>query len=111
MYTATRKCSDPGRLAGKRALITGTGRGQGAAAQALFCRAGARVVGCDVIAGAAEQSAERLRRDGLDAVGSTVDLSDPAAARRWVGDAADILGGVDVLYNNAGAPRFAPSAR
>jgi hypothetical protein len=66
MYTATRQCSDPWRLGGKRALITRTGPGHGAAAQALFCHARATVLGCDVIASAAEQSTERLRRGGLD---------------------------------------------
>jgi meso-butanediol dehydrogenase / (S,S)-butanediol dehydrogenase / diacetyl reductase len=35
----------PGRLAGKRVLITGTGGGQGAAAQRGFCEEGARLGG------------------------------------------------------------------
>jgi len=46
------------RLEGKRVLITGTGGGQGKAAQA---REGARVIGCDVQQGAAEHSASELR--------------------------------------------------
>lgn len=40
------------RLAGKRVLLTGTGRGQGATAQELFCRHGATVWGSDAIDGA-----------------------------------------------------------
>ena len=100
------------RLAGKRVLITGTGTvgGQGAAAQALFAREGARVVGCDVKDGAAEATAERLRADGLDVSGTTVDLTDPAAAEQWIEDGASTLGGIDVLYNNAARARFAPFA-
>jgi len=98
----------PGRLAGKRVLITGTGGGQGAAAQELFCAHGATVLGCDARAGSAEAHAEALRARGLDAAGATVDLSDPDAARAWVEEGVARLGGLDVLYNNAGAPRLAP---
>jgi NAD(P)-dependent dehydrogenase (short-subunit alcohol dehydrogenase family) len=35
------------RLKGKRVLITGTAGGQGAAAQAMFAKEGARIIGCD----------------------------------------------------------------
>jgi NAD(P)-dependent dehydrogenase (short-subunit alcohol dehydrogenase family) len=37
-----------------------------------------------------------------------VDLSDPDAARTWVEDAVKVGGGIDVLYNNASAPRVGP---
>jgi meso-butanediol dehydrogenase/(S,S)-butanediol dehydrogenase/diacetyl reductase len=56
------------RLEGKRVLITGTAGGQGGAAQALFVREGARVVGCDVQQGAAERSAPALHDHGYDTV-------------------------------------------
>jgi NAD(P)-dependent dehydrogenase (short-subunit alcohol dehydrogenase family) len=82
-------------LEGKRILITGTGGGQGKAAQTLFEREGARVIGCDVQPGKADD---------------TVDLTDPEAARRWIDDSADKLGGIDVLYNNAAGYGFAPFA-
>jgi meso-butanediol dehydrogenase / (S,S)-butanediol dehydrogenase / diacetyl reductase len=98
----------PGRLAGKRALITGTGGGQGAAAQRGFCEEGARVVGCDLVAGAAERTADELRAEGFDAWGWTADLSSPDAAREWVDRGVETLGGLDVLYNNAAATDFAP---
>lgn len=98
------------RLAGKRILITGTAGGQGEAAQAMFAREGARVVGCDLQAGAAERTAAALRREGHDVTGHTVDLSDADAARAWVDEAADDLGGIDVLYNNAAGFGFAPFA-
>ena len=100
-----------GRLGGKRVLITGTGRGQGAAAQQLFCQNGATVVGCDVLAGTAEATASVLREQNLAAFGSTADLADPAAAREWVAEGVAKMGGLDVLYNNAGAPAFAPFAQ
>lgn len=46
------------RLEGKRVLITGTAGGQGEAAQAMFAREGARIIGCDVQEGAAEKTAD-----------------------------------------------------
>ena len=99
------------RLAGKRVLITGTGGGQGAAAQRAFCEQGARVVGCDVLEGAAEKVADELRAEGFEAYGVTVDLSTPGAARTWVDGGVETLGGLDVLYNNAAATDFAPFER
>lgn len=100
-----------GRLAGKRVLITGTGRGQGASAQEVFCRHGATVVGCDVVEGAAKATAQRLQGMGLAASGFTVDLADPEASKEWVTRGVEQMGGLDVLYNNAGSPKFAPFAQ
>lgn len=98
------------RLEGKRVLITGTAGGQGEAAQAMFAREGARIVGCDVQSGAAEKTASALRLQGFDVTGKTVDLSDASAAEQWVEEAAATLGGIDVLYNNAAGYGFAPFA-
>ena len=98
------------RLAGKRVLITGAGGGQEAAAQELFAQEGARVVGCDLVQGAAESTAQKLAEQGHEVRAQTVDLADPDAARAWVEDAAASLGGIDVLYNNAAGFAFAPFA-
>lgn len=96
------------RLKGKRVLITGTAGGQGEAAQRLFAQEGARIVGCDLQDGAAEGTAKELRDQGHDVTGRTVDLSDSDAARHWVDESAGLLGGLDVLYNNAAGFGFAP---
>jgi NAD(P)-dependent dehydrogenase (short-subunit alcohol dehydrogenase family) len=77
------------RLEGKRVLITGTAGGQGEAAQAMFAREGARIIGCDVQEGAAEKTADALRADGHDVTGFTVDLADAEAAARWVDESAE----------------------
>lgn len=98
------------RLEGKRVLITGTAGGQGEAAQAMFAREGARIVGCDVQSGAAEKTASALKSQGFDVTGKTVDLSSPSAAEQWVEESAATLGGIDVLYNNAAGYGFAPFA-
>jgi meso-butanediol dehydrogenase / (S,S)-butanediol dehydrogenase / diacetyl reductase len=97
-----------GRLDGKRVLITGTSRGQGEAAQRIFAEEGARVIGCALQPGGAEKTAAALREEGYDVHGETVDLTEPDAACQWVERAAQKLGGVDVLYNNAAGFGFAP---
>jgi NAD(P)-dependent dehydrogenase (short-subunit alcohol dehydrogenase family) len=74
-------------------LITGTGGGQGQAAQALFAREGARIVGCDIQKGAAERNAAAVRENGHDVRVYTVDLTDPDAATNWIDEAAGGLGG------------------
>ena len=99
------------RLEGKRVLITGTAGGQGEAAQAMFAREGARIIGCDVQEGAAEKTADALRADGHDVTGFTVDLADAEAAARWVDESAERLGGIDVLYNKRRVRGSRPSPR
>lgn len=99
-----------GRLNGKRVLITGTGGGQGAAAQRAFCEEGAVVVGCDLKKGAAEEHAEMLRSEGYSAYGRTFNLSSPESAREWIDWGVETLGAIDVLYNNAAATDFSPFA-
>jgi meso-butanediol dehydrogenase/(S,S)-butanediol dehydrogenase/diacetyl reductase len=97
------------RLAGKVALITGTGVGMGRAAALRFAAEGATVVGCDLNP---ETSAETVRlvvdAGGAMTATAPVDLSSYEATERWIGDAAAIYGGIDVLYNNASLPVVGP---
>lgn len=102
------KSNNPGRLEGKRVLITGTGGGQGAVAQRLFAQQGATVIGCDFRPCAAEATAEALRNEGYSAFANTVDLTNPEDAGKWVRESAERMGGLDVLYNNAAGFGFAP---
>lgn len=96
-----------GRLAGKVAFITGTAGGQGRAAALLFAREGARIVGCDLDADGAEETVRLVHEaDGEMRSSAPVDLGDVDAARAWIEDGVRALGGIDVLYNNASAPRF-----
>jgi meso-butanediol dehydrogenase/(S,S)-butanediol dehydrogenase/diacetyl reductase len=100
-----------GRLDGKVVLITGTGGGQGRAAAHLFCAEGGRVVGCDLNAAENARTVEPVNEAGGEMVGmAPVDLGDSRQARQWVADAAAVYGRIDVLFNNAAAPRFAPFA-
>src|SRR5947209_8661077 len=86
-------------LEGKRALVTGAGRGLGLAIAVLFAERGARVAVADIDAGAAEQAAGRL---GEDAIGLSCDVSQAADVRRAIEDTVRKFGGLDVMVNNAG---------
>jgi meso-butanediol dehydrogenase/(S,S)-butanediol dehydrogenase/diacetyl reductase len=101
-----------GRLDNKVALITGTAGGQGAAAARLFAAEGATVAGCDLDAGRALAVADEIRAAGGEMhCTAPVDLAAPEAAAAWVNDAAQRCGGIDILYNNASAPRVGPFAQ
>jgi meso-butanediol dehydrogenase/(S,S)-butanediol dehydrogenase/diacetyl reductase len=99
----------PGRLAGKVVLLTGIGGGQGRAASLLFAREGALIVGCDIDEVSCAETVRLVQAEGLAITSmAPIDLADPAAARAWVTDAGAIHGRIDVLYNNASRPVFAP---
>jgi meso-butanediol dehydrogenase / (S,S)-butanediol dehydrogenase / diacetyl reductase len=98
-----------GRLDGKIAFITGAGSGQGRIAALRFAAEGAVVVGCDIAGDLAAETEEQVRQAGGKMLStSQVDLGDPASATTWIGDGVASAGGIDILYNNAGAVRFGP---
>jgi len=97
------------RLEGKVAVITGTAGGQGREAALLFAAEGASVVGCDIQADGAAETVDLVRAAG-GVMTSThpVDLTDDEAVAAWVSASAEMFGGIDILYANAGATRFNP---
>jgi NAD(P)-dependent dehydrogenase (short-subunit alcohol dehydrogenase family) len=90
------------RLAGRRALITGAGGALGRASALEFAREGAAVVALDFVAEAAEETARQVRAQGGSATAVVADVAEEDQVRRAVGAAADALGGLDLLFNNAG---------
>lgn len=97
------------KLAGKVALITGTGGGQGRAAALRFAQEGAIVVGCDMDAAAHEETRRLLEAEGLRLHGNApVDLGDHDQARQWIEATVAEHQRIDILYNNASAARFGP---
>lgn len=95
------------RLQGKVALITGIGGGMGREAAIRFSSAGARVVGCDLYEDGAAETVALVRAAGGEITNfAPVNLSNAKESSQWVEDAADVYGGIDILYNNASHPKF-----
>lgn len=91
-------------IKGKRALVTGSSTGIGAAVAKELARLGAAVaVHGNKNAQAAEAVAAEIRAAGGKAVVVLGDVSSSASAAQIVADAVTGLGGLDILINNAGA--------
>jgi NAD(P)-dependent dehydrogenase (short-subunit alcohol dehydrogenase family) len=104
----------PNIVAGKVAIVTGSGRGIGRGIALLMAREGARVVVCDIGAsldgaGAdaepAQEVVTEIKKAGGEAIASTLSISEPENAEKIVKAALDAFGRVDILVNNAGILR------
>ena len=91
------------RLRDKIALITGSGSGIGRATAVRFAEEGARVVGVDIDAAGAEETAAEIRRVGGHAIACWADISSESEVAQTIARAAVELGGLDILVNNAAA--------
>jgi gluconate 5-dehydrogenase len=106
--------ASPFDLTGRRALVTGSTRGIGAAIAAGLAQAGAEVAihGRDpgVVESARARLAEELTAAGGTAVphGLSFDVTDHDAMLAAVGEFTDRVGGVDILVNNAGMQYRSP---
>ena len=89
------------RLDGRRALITGGGRGIGLAAAAALAEAGAHVTLTARTSSEIEEAAETIRSDGGSADAIVLDMLDTAAVRNVV----ETTDPFDILINNAGTNR------
>jgi len=78
-------------LSGKTAVVTGASSGIGRATARLLAAAGVRVAG-------GARRVDRLETD----VALELDVTEPASAERFVREAVEQLGGIDILFNNAG---------
>jgi NAD(P)-dependent dehydrogenase (short-subunit alcohol dehydrogenase family) len=92
------------RLDGRRALITGAGRGIGLAAAAALAEAGAHVTLAARSRDEIKAGAEAIRAVGGEAVALPLDMTDLGAVARAVGEAEPF----DVFVNNAGTNRPKP---
>lgn len=92
-----------GRLAGRKALVTGGDSGIGRAAVIAFAREGADVAINYLPAEEADakEVVELIRQAGRKAVAIPGDIRDEAFCRKLVDEAVRQLGGLDILVNNA----------
>jgi NAD(P)-dependent dehydrogenase (short-subunit alcohol dehydrogenase family) len=88
-------------LEGKRVLITGGSKGIGLAAARRFLEEGCAVVICGRDQGALDEAAAGLKDAGTCHV-IRCDVSDREAVDRTVAETVRLIGGLDVLVNNAG---------
>lgn len=101
-----------GGIAGKGAVVTGGGRGIGAAVAQALAAAGAKVVVVARTAAQVRAVAEALRERGAEAHAVACDVTDPASVRSMARQACERLGAPPlVLVNNAGASASAPFPR
>jgi NAD(P)-dependent dehydrogenase (short-subunit alcohol dehydrogenase family) len=103
-----------GIVSGKVAIVTGAARGVGRGIALLMAKEGAKVVVCDIgasldgaghDAGPAQDVVNEIKKDGGDAIASTLSISEPGNADKIIKAALDAFGRVDILVNNAGILR------
>ncbi len=93
------------RLDGRRALVTGAGRGLGRAIAHGLAEAGAHVIACSRTAAELESLVAEIVEAGGAAEALVLDVADVAAARDTIGS----LAGLHVLVNNAGTNQPTPA--
>jgi NAD(P)-dependent dehydrogenase (short-subunit alcohol dehydrogenase family) len=94
-----------GRLQDRSCLVTGGGSGIGRATSILFAEEGARVAVADIDLAAAQETVGILaaaadRQDVAMAI--LLDVTDPSSCTAAVEEMLGAMGGIDVLFNNAG---------
>ena len=93
-----------GRLKGKKIIVTGGGKGLGAAMAAKFVSEGASVL----ISGRKEADL-KATADKIGCSFLTLDVQDTSVLGRFIQNADEILGGADCLVNNAGISLHEPT--
>ncbi len=89
------------RLSGRVAIVTGGGKGIGAAYSASLAKEGAKVVVADIDGDGANAIAKQIRSEGGEAIAVVVDISEPESTKEMANAALSSLGRIDVLVNNA----------
>ncbi len=92
-----------GLLEGGRAVVTGGGSGIGRATARRMVEEGSRVAVIDVDGEAAQRCAEEI-----GATAHQADVTDPDGLRAAVDEASEAMGGITILFNNAGIGNQAP---
>lgn len=92
-------------LAGKTAIITGSGGGIGAGIARLIASEGGNVVVTDIAGDKATEVAQSISDQGGRAIAVAVDVTDAQSVADLVAAAQEAFGGTDILVNNAGFTR------
>ncbi len=89
-------------LQDKVAIVTGSGRGIGAAAAKLFALHGAKVVVSDIDPEPAQETARAIQEAGGTALAVAADVTESGGVEELIGQTVSTFGGIDILVNNAG---------
>ncbi len=98
-------------LAGYNAVITGGGRGIGAATAIALAEAGAKVAVASRNEEQVVEVAAQMRGDGLEAFAFRCDVTDPRQVRDMALSAREAMGRIDILVNNASTATSNPLGR
>jgi 3-oxoacyl-[acyl-carrier protein] reductase len=89
-------------LQDKVAIITGSGRGIGAATALLFASHGAKVIVTDIDPQPAEETVAKIKSAQGTALCVPTDVTDAGGVEELIGQTVNTFGGIDILVNNAG---------
>ncbi len=94
-----------GRLSGRTAVVTGAGRGIGAAEAKRLAADGANLAVLDLSEERCQETVEDIRNSGSKAIAVACDVSDASQVEAAFEKVAESLGSMDILVNNAGVIR------
>jgi 2-deoxy-D-gluconate 3-dehydrogenase len=97
---------DKFKLDGKKAIVTGSARGLGRAIAIALAEAGADLALVDILD--MSESKSRIEKLGRKCITITADLSKKDSVDVIIKETVEKLGGIDILFNNAGIIRRAP---
>ncbi|MBX3446144.1 MAG: SDR family oxidoreductase [Parvibaculaceae bacterium] len=90
-------------LKGKKAIVTGGTRGIGRAIAETLAREGCDVAICARNQDQVDEAVAALSKLGVKAHGGIADIADGEGLKKWIGDTAKAMGGLDILVANASA--------
>ncbi len=99
------RCSRVGKLDGRVAVVTGAGRGIGAAEAVKMAEEGASVAVLDLSAEAGQDTVATIKKAGGEAVAIACDVSSAKQVGAAFEEVAHRFGRIDILVNNAGLLR------
>jgi 3-oxoacyl-[acyl-carrier protein] reductase len=95
-------CAAQPPKSGRVAIITGAGRGIGQATAIKFAREGAKVMVCDIKQDWIDETVQKCKEAGGEAIGQVADVRDMKSLEAMVKTTVDKWARVDCLVNNAG---------